>query len=115
MNAPTIQPACERPATSDPAVRSTVLLGFPPVLDACCGGRMMWFDKHHPLAIFMDKRKELVSWESDETVPGKESKKHRKRELCINPDRVGDFTAMPFPDDTFALTPTRLPSRSDEK
>ena len=28
------------------------------ILDACCGGRMMWFDKQHPNAIYIDFRKE---------------------------------------------------------
>lgn len=27
-----------------------------PVLDATCGGRMIWFDKKNPLALFVDKR-----------------------------------------------------------
>lgn len=26
------------------------------ILDACCGSRMFWFDKHNPLTIFMDNR-----------------------------------------------------------
>ncbi len=26
------------------------------ILDACCGARMMWFDKENPCAIFMDCR-----------------------------------------------------------
>jgi hypothetical protein len=25
--------------------RLSAMLGFPPVLDACCGSRMFWFDK----------------------------------------------------------------------
>lgn len=29
---------------------------LPPVLDATCGGRMMWFDKQHPLALYLDNR-----------------------------------------------------------
>ena len=27
---------------------------LPPVLDATCGGRMMWFNKRHPLALYLD-------------------------------------------------------------
>ncbi|GBR74607.1 hypothetical protein NO1_1754 [Candidatus Termititenax aidoneus] len=27
------------------------------ILDACCGGRMMWFDKHHPDVLYVDSRK----------------------------------------------------------
>lgn len=29
---------------------------LPPVLDACCGGRMFWFDQKDPRALFMDIR-----------------------------------------------------------
>jgi hypothetical protein len=29
---------------------------IPEILDACCGGRMWWWDKNHPLAIYMDVR-----------------------------------------------------------
>jgi len=76
---------------------------FPPVLDACCGGRMMWFNKRHPAALYMDKRHETVTWEGDETVPGREDKRHRVRTLEIAPDVQADFTDMPFPDGTFSL------------
>lgn len=27
------------------------------ILDACCGGRMMWYNKKHPNAIYIDIRK----------------------------------------------------------
>jgi SAM-dependent methyltransferase len=64
---------------------------------------MMWFDKDHPAALYMDKRAEVVKWEADETIPGKDTKKHRARELVIAPDVVADFTAMPFPDESFSL------------
>ena len=76
---------------------------LPPVLDACCAGRMMWFNKDHPAALYMDKRAEVVKWEADETIPGKDAKKHRARELVIAPDVVADFTAMPFPEESFSL------------
>lgn len=26
------------------------------ILDACCGSRMFWFDKHNPAVTYMDKR-----------------------------------------------------------
>jgi hypothetical protein len=29
-----------------------------PVLDACCGSRMFWFDKEDPRAVFVDNRRE---------------------------------------------------------
>src|SRR4030067_1040132 len=31
-------------------------LGFPPILDACCGGRQFWFDKENPNVLFADWR-----------------------------------------------------------
>lgn len=60
----------------------------PPVLDACCGSRMMWFNKQNELALFADKRKEKAI-----LCDG--------RVLEINPDIQIDFTNMPFPDNTF--------------
>lgn len=59
-----------------------------PVLDACCGGKMFWFDKQDDRAVFMDKRKETVM---------------APRPFHICPDIVGDFTAIPFPDSNFSL------------
>jgi ubiquinone/menaquinone biosynthesis C-methylase UbiE len=61
-----------------------------PVLDACCGSRMFWFNPDNPLATFMDKRKE-----SHILCDG--------RTLNINPDVVADFTNMPFDDESFHL------------
>lgn len=60
------------------------------ILDACCGSKMFWFDKNHPNAIYMDKRKE-----SHTLCDG--------RELHIKPDVVGDFTNMPFANESFKL------------
>ena len=82
----------ESPTTCGAAVRSSDLLGFPPVLDACCGGRSFWFDKKNPLAVFVDKRRE--TWESN--LPGRSP-------WVIDPDVLCDFTALPFPDETFYL------------
>lgn len=61
-----------------------------PVLDACCGGRMFWFNPQNPLAIFMDRRAE-----SHTLCDG--------RDFQVAPDVVADFTAMPFPSETFYL------------
>ena len=53
------------------------------ILDACCGGKYMWFNKNHPNTIYMDIRKE--------------NKGYIKREpnFCINPNIIGDFTNLP--------------------
>lgn len=61
-----------------------------PVLDACCGSRMFWFDRRHPDVVFMDQRNE-----SHTLCDG--------RTLEIKPDVVGDFREMPFSDGTFRL------------
>jgi hypothetical protein len=60
------------------------------ILDACCGGRMFWFDKQNPLAVFCDNRTF-----SGELCDG--------RTFVVNPDVVADFTALPFDSNTFRL------------
>lgn len=65
------------------------------ILDATCGGRMMWFDKNNPLAMFIDSR---------ELEPEMVGKGRNARRFGVKPDRVMDFRNMDFPDDTFYLT-----------
>lgn len=67
----------------------------PCVLDACCGSRMMWFDKTDPRAIFVDKRSETL------TVTDRTHREDGTRTLVIEPDFLMDFRAMPFPDESF--------------
>lgn len=64
------------------------------VLDATCGGRMMWFDKHNPLAMFIDSR---------EVEPVRVGKGRNARTFSVKPDAVMDFRHMDFADDTFHL------------
>lgn len=61
------------------------------ILDACCGGRMMWFNKHHPNALYQDKR-ELEKG----NVPNCSG-------FEVNPDVIGDFTQMTYPDKMFKM------------
>lgn len=61
-----------------------------PILDACCGSRMFWFDKDNPDVVFMDKRDEVCTLSDGQTV-------------IVHPNIVGDFTDMPFPDKSFKL------------
>lgn len=63
----------------------------PEILDACCGGRMWWFDKKHPLALYMDKREAPMG-----------SAANRPNWKC-EPDLLGDFRSMPFADESFRL------------
>lgn len=60
------------------------------ILDAWCGSRMFWFDKHNPLVTFMDNR-----IFEDTLCDG--------RSLRVTPDVVGDFRNIPYPDATFNL------------
>lgn len=53
----------------------------------------MWFDKANPLALYHDRRRETVTWDEENT----------NRVLEINPDVLGDFTEMEFPDCSFHL------------
>ena len=52
---------------------------------------MMWFDKHNPDCLFVDKR----------TVP--EMHLCDGRAFSVEPDLIADFTDLPFCDDTFYL------------
>jgi SAM-dependent methyltransferase len=81
---------------SETNVGLTDELGFKPVLDACCGSRMFWFDRADDRAVFIDNRSER------HTLPDVSSR-GGSRELVISPDKVADFTSLPFPDDAFAL------------
>lgn len=61
-----------------------------PILDACYGSRMFWFNKNNPNVIFMDKRSEQHTLCDGRT-------------LNVSPDIIGDFTNMPFADKSFKL------------
>jgi SAM-dependent methyltransferase len=69
-------------------------LVFPAVLDACCGSRMMWFDRADPRALFIDKRQETHPMNTTARSAG-------RNPAVIAPDVVASFTAMPFPDESF--------------
>ena len=64
------------------------------ILDVTCGGRLIWFNKHHPDAVYCDKREEECEWFD---------RKDSKRKLEVKPDIVADFTDLPFEDESFAL------------
>ena len=61
-----------------------------PILDACCGGRMFYFDKEDPRVVFQDIR--------DEEVPLSDG-----RIFKVHPDVIADFRNMPYPDDSFNM------------
>lgn len=66
---------------------------FPPVLDACCGSRMFWFDHRNPYAVFIDKRRETVVADTREG----------RRVVLIHPDIIADFTSLPFDSGYFSM------------
>lgn len=83
---------------------------MPPILDATCGSRMIWFNKENPDALFMDCREE------DDVRIWKSTKNDSARYLNVHPDILADFTAMPFPDESFHLVvfdPPHLTSISE--
>lgn len=61
------------------------------ILDACCGARMMWFNKKHLNVIYQDIR--------DEDKGLVDNRKNRE----IKPDIIGDFRKMGFLDKSFKL------------
>ena len=63
------------------------------ILDACCGGRMFYFEKDHPSILYIDRRRETVEIKDRDKI----------RTLEINPDFVLDFTDMKFPDECFSF------------
>ena len=67
------------------------------ILDVTCGSRTIWFDKHHPAALYCDNRQATYKglWKSGD---GKS-----ERDCIVDPDIVCDFTDLPFPDNSFAL------------
>lgn len=64
------------------------------ILDATCGARTIWFNKNHPATVYFDKRREHYShlWPNAGNCV-----------LDIAPDVQGDFTNLPFPDESFSL------------
>lgn len=72
-------------------------LVFPAVLDACCGSRMMWFDRKDARALFIDKRQ--ATYARDYGTPATAG----RAPIVVEPNVLADFTAMPFPDASFYL------------
>jgi SAM-dependent methyltransferase len=71
----------------------------PEILDACCGGRMWWWDKKHPLAVYMDVHRA----EKGSAAKFDGGKRHASPGWECEPDVLGSFTAMPFEDESFQM------------
>lgn len=63
------------------------------ILDACCGGRMFWYQKDNEEVLFMDNRKVEKGQFPNGWNPN----------WCVDPDMIADFRDMPFPDNHFKL------------
>ena len=61
-----------------------------PILDACCGGKMFYFDKHDSRVLFQDIR------DMETTLCD-------GRHFEVRPDVQADFTDMPYPNDSFSM------------
>lgn len=70
------------------------LLSEKSILDACCGGKMFWFDKADPQVLFQDRRTVKP------TIVGKGK---NARQFECSPDVMADFRDMPYPDNHFKL------------
>ena len=60
------------------------------ILDACCGGRMFYFEKKDPRVLFQDIR-------------NFETTLCDGRHFEVKPDIQADFTNMPYPDESFFM------------
>ena len=63
------------------------------ILDACCGGCMMWMNKHHPNALYIDNRVADKGHIQKGFNPNHE----------VKPDIIMDFRALTFKDKSFKL------------
>ena len=61
------------------------------VLDACCGGRMMWFQKDREDVVYMD------------LYPREKGCIEQQKNFSCDPDVLADFRDMPFGDEEFQM------------
>jgi SAM-dependent methyltransferase len=69
-------------------------VGEKQILDACCGSRMMWFNKKNDRVLFFDRRDCDYEIQPDRAYPN-------GTVVSVRPDVVGDFTDLPFEDESF--------------
>lgn len=65
------------------------------VLDACCGGRMFWFNKQNECVVYEDNRDEVRI--VDVGTPRTEGRAPK----ITHPNVLTSFTNMPYPNETF--------------
>ena len=64
-----------------------------PILDVCCGSKMFYFDKNDKSVLFQDIR----------CIETKLKDRDKLRHFEVNPDVIGDFTSMTYPDGAFSM------------
>lgn len=64
------------------------------ILDACCGGKMFWFDKNHSDTLYIDNR--IVK-------PCTVGNGRNSRSFECSPDREMDFRSMGLENESFSL------------
>ena len=69
------------------------------ILDVCCGGRMFWFNRKNPHALFVDNR----TMERQLIWKGKDSRVGEEAWFEVNPDKIMDFRALDLPSNSFSL------------
>ena len=72
------------------------------ILDACCAGRQIWFQKFQKNTIFMDIREE------------KKGTIKLQPNWSIEPTIIGDYRAIPFPEKSFKLVVWDIPHKLKE-
>lgn len=80
-------------------IETAVAEEYPPILDITCGSKMIWFDKDCPDVLYCDNREV----DGEAIWKGNSRKGTSVRHLNVHPDVIADFTALPFPDETFRL------------
>ena len=66
------------------------------ILDACCGGRMFWFNKKHPNTLYIDKR------ETNQGIIVNEGMRYNPNHR-VQPDIIMDFRKLDFDDKSFKM------------
>lgn len=80
---------------------------LPPILDACCGGRMFWYEKENSNTLYVDNREIEKGHFQNNWNPN----------WCVKPDKIVDFREMPFADKSFKMVvfdPPHLTSGSEK-
>ena len=88
----------KRPVDVVVRFRAETMEQVPLILDPCCGSRMMWFDRGHKDVAFGDLRSETLT-----VTDRSHGNENGTRTLCIEPDALMDFRALPYQDETFYL------------